>query len=227
MKNICAFGCGLLAGIAVSLLIDFKNKKADKVEQTDTEDDCPSEESSEELEKDFINSVKLKNIKNKQNVIDYLAAVREQRYSMENHSDEEVEFEGSDDYVETDEEHEDTGYEFEEDYPETGEEVIRVKHKVNAGIPPKVISPEEFGELDDYDMESLIYFSDGYLTDTDYKLIKDVEDLVGSDSLKQFGEFEVDSVFVRNENYDTDYEILLDQRKYEEVSKKVPKPHEV
>lgn len=76
------------------------------------------------------------------------------------------------------------------------------------GKKPYVISPDEFADLDDYEVETLFYFADGVLTDSDYTPIEDVEGMVGSNALNHFGDYEDDSVFVRNENYKTDYEIL-------------------
>jgi hypothetical protein len=90
---------------------------------------------------------------------------------------------------------------------------------------PYVISPDEFGEFDDYDTISLTYYADQVLTDEDDELVEDIEETVGFESLNAFGEYEDDSVFVRNDRLKCDYEILLDQRKYSDVIKR--KPHEV
>lgn len=79
---------------------------------------------------------------------------------------------------------------------------------------PYVIAPEEFTEIPDYETESLIYFSDGVLTNDKYDPIEDVDYMVGIDSLDHFGEYEDDSVFVRNDILKTDFEILLDSRTY-------------
>lgn len=83
---------------------------------------------------------------------------------------------------------------------------------------PYIIKPEEFGEFSDYERISLTYYADGMLADEDDELIEDVESIVGFDSLSHFGEYEEDSVFVRNDRLKCDYEILLDHRKYTEVS---------
>ena len=90
---------------------------------------------------------------------------------------------------------------------------------------PYVISPDEFGELDDYDTISLTYYADQVLVDEDDELVEDIEETVGFESLNAFGEYEDDSVFVRNDRLKCDYEILLDQRKYSDVIKR--RPHEV
>lgn len=78
---------------------------------------------------------------------------------------------------------------------------------------PYVISPDDFDE-NDYTTESLTYYADGVLTDMYDNIIEDVEGTVGVDSLSHFGEFEDDSVFVRNDEAEIDYEILRDLDKY-------------
>lgn len=82
---------------------------------------------------------------------------------------------------------------------------------------PYVIEPEEFGEEDGYKVKSLTYYADGVLTDERDKVINDVDSLVGLDSLNHFGEYQDDSVFVRNDGLRTDFEILADTRNYSDV----------
>ena len=87
---------------------------------------------------------------------------------------------------------------------------------------PYVIPPETFGDIEDYDQITLFYFADGVLTDDVDIPIEDVEGLVGRDSLTHFGEYEDDSVFVRNDVRHTDIEILLDERNFYDLGKKYP-----
>lgn len=83
---------------------------------------------------------------------------------------------------------------------------------------PYVIKPEEFGQTDDdYDLISLNYYADGVLTDDFDDIIEDVEGTVGEDPLSHFGEYENDTVYVRNDARKVDYEICLDNRKFSEV----------
>lgn len=82
---------------------------------------------------------------------------------------------------------------------------------------PYVITPEEFGELDDYETETLTYYKDKVLADDWDNKIENVDDLVGEESLTHFGEYEEDSVYVRNDTTKTDYEILLDERNFSDV----------
>lgn len=87
---------------------------------------------------------------------------------------------------------------------------------------PYVIPPDEFDELDGYEVISLTYYADGVLTDDYNEPIEDVEATVGRDSLTHFGEYEDDSVFVRNDTLMIDYEILADMRNYSDVVKNSP-----
>lgn len=80
----------------------------------------------------------------------------------------------------------------------------------------EVIPPEDFGEYG-YECESLTYYTDDVLTYDDDTKITDVEKLVGPIALKSFGEYEDDSVFVRNHGMKTDFEILKEYRRYSDV----------
>lgn len=90
-----------------------------------------------------------------------------------------------------------------------------------------VIPPEEFGENEDYTQISLTYYIDKILADENDDIVDDVEETVGFDSLNHFGEYENDSVHVRNDRLKCYYEILLDQRSYSEVLKTKPRRLEV
>lgn len=90
---------------------------------------------------------------------------------------------------------------------------------------PYVISPDDF-EDSEYPAVSLTYYADGVVEDDFYNVLSDdeIEEKIGRDSLNHFGEYEEDSVFVRNEEEETDYEILRDSRNYSDVPSKVPYP---
>lgn len=87
---------------------------------------------------------------------------------------------------------------------------------------PYVISPSEFGELENYEQCTLTFYADGVLTDSNDEEVDDVDSLIGRESLSHFGEYEDDSVFVRNDTTKMDYEILLDNRFYSNVIKAEP-----
>lgn len=82
---------------------------------------------------------------------------------------------------------------------------------------PYVISPEEFGEYD-YPMVTLFYYADGVVTNERGKIVSNVDELIGDDFASHYGEYETDTVFVRNDKMKIDYEILKDYRNYSEIS---------
>lgn len=88
---------------------------------------------------------------------------------------------------------------------------------------PYVIAPEDYGENDEYETISLTYYSDGVLTDEDDEVITNPGELVGEDFVSHFGDYEDDSVFIRNDDRKIDFEILMDYRTYQDVLK--AKPH--
>lgn len=92
---------------------------------------------------------------------------------------------------------------------------------------PYVISPEEFGEYDDYPRITLYYYSDQILTDDNHDIIHDVDRLIGWDSLTHFGEYEDDSVYVRNDHLKRDFEVLRCLERYDEYLERNPYKAEV
>lgn len=86
---------------------------------------------------------------------------------------------------------------------------------------PYVIKPYEFGDYIDYEQISLLYFADGVLADEDtLDVIDDVDETVGEYFADHFGEYEEDSVYVRNDAKRCEYEILKDERQYKDVASK-------
>lgn len=82
---------------------------------------------------------------------------------------------------------------------------------------PYVITPEEF-EDSMYTVMSLTCYADNVLEDDWGEIIENPEELVGADYYTHFGEYEEDSVFIRNDEEQTDYELLRDLRKYSDVN---------
>ena len=90
------------------------------------------------------------------------------------------------------------------------------KKEMNNSDRPYVITPEEFGDSD-YAIISLTYYTDGTVTNEKNKIVANGDELIGLESLDHFGEYEDDSVFVRNDALQIDFEILKDWRDYSEV----------
>lgn len=90
---------------------------------------------------------------------------------------------------------------------------------------PHVITPDEFGELENYEHESLILYGDNVLAwEIDDEIFEDVEEKIGNDYLKHIGEYEDNVVYIRNDIEKVDYAIYRDTRTYQEVSGKKPRP---
>lgn len=79
---------------------------------------------------------------------------------------------------------------------------------------PYPITPEEFGESEDYDMVTLrydgknLYRSGKNGTRT---IVKNAEKIVGSTFAKWLGAYEPDVAYIRNDVVMTDYEIIRDE----------------
>jgi hypothetical protein len=92
---------------------------------------------------------------------------------------------------------------------------------------PFVISPSEYGDSEEFDTCGLTYYADGVLVDDDtQEIITDADDIVG-DFATHFGEYEPDSVHVRNPRMRMDYEILFDLKPYSELFSNNPHRKEV
>lgn len=82
---------------------------------------------------------------------------------------------------------------------------------------PYVIPPDEFGEKDGYEKISFTYYGDGVLADENGEPATNADNLIGLGNLEHFGEYEDDSVFVRNDVLKCDYEILRDYRNFKDI----------
>ena len=85
---------------------------------------------------------------------------------------------------------------------------------------PYTISPDEFGEFYEYSKVYLTYFADGVLSDNEYDMLTstEIEQSCGYECLDHFGEYEEDTIWVRNDAKRCDYEITKDLRNYTELS---------
>ena len=116
---------------------------------------------------------------------------------------------------------EDTCYEVEPDCETTQYEALTSDYTsdimdIHESI--EIIKPEELGEIEEYDTTTLYYYEDdGVLVTLDDTVIDDVDGTVGSEFPEHFGEYEDDSVCVRNHELMRDYEILKDSRSYADV----------
>ena len=81
---------------------------------------------------------------------------------------------------------------------------------------PFVIEEDRVGEYISYDLISLIYFSDGVLTDDWEVPVENPDETVGKEYAEYFETGE-DVVYVRNDKLKCEFEITRDLRTYKEV----------
>lgn len=104
-------------------------------------------------------------------------------------------------------------------YPESKTASTKEKPKEEENTKPYIIPPEEFDTIAGYEAISLTLYADGTVADDDDNPMseEDIAETITRESLDHFGEYEQDFVFVRNDDMRTDYEILLDERTYNDV----------
>lgn len=88
------------------------------------------------------------------------------------------------------------------------------------GEHPYIISPNDFGEYDDYNTITLTFYEDGVLTDENDEPL-DVE-LIGAKNLEYFGVYEEDAVYIRSDPRKSDYEILRVHQNHEDILEHMP-----
>ena len=83
---------------------------------------------------------------------------------------------------------------------------------INSTDRPYVITRNEYAEFSDYEAIELHYYKNGVITDSDEELVDDdIYDRIGNDFMDYYGKYEQDTVFIRNDEKQIDYEIV---RKY-------------
>ena len=89
-------------------------------------------------------------------------------------------------------------------------------------IIPYIITPEQFGEYSEYGTKTLTYYADNVLTDEIDNPItsEEMETMIGPDALDHFGEYEDDSVYIRDEMNEMDYEILKSEKTFSEIQER-------
>lgn len=109
-------------------------------------------------------------------------------------------------------------------YNEMFKEKEKPASKKSGGRKKKVadieyIDPVTFGDDKDYDTLTFTYYADGVVANEDNEEIADYEivSLLGENFEDHFGEYEQDSVNVKNNKTKTYYEVLKDDRCYSEV----------
>ena len=93
----------------------------------------------------------------------------------------------------------------------------RKEEPIMAHKEPYEISPQEFASRKGYDSRQLIACSDGIITFDDGEIVNDEEMLLGDDIHELLAGAEGESVYIRNDTECCDYEIVQDERVYEDI----------
>lgn len=119
---------------------------------------------------------------------------------------------------------EDAGY---TNYHTSSEEPKTAKKPVKKTVKKKdskitYIDPNEFGDDLDYEQINLTYYADGVMADDADEVMDEIEinGTVGENFEDHFGEFEGDTVYVKNDARKVYYEVCRDSRDSSEVLSK-------
>lgn len=89
---------------------------------------------------------------------------------------------------------------------------------------PYPISPDQFAEEhNEYDKESIYAYSDGVMTHENDEIVDDVETLLGDVDL--WPKYGGDTVYIRNDRFATDYEVMYVETTYEEAVEGASQPN--
>lgn len=83
----------------------------------------------------------------------------------------------------------------------------------------EIIKAYEFDTIDDYSSVTLTLYSNDIVCDDSYEPLSEDEIVAavgGREVFKHFGEYDPDTIYVRNNEKKIDYEILRDEEEYEE-----------
>ena len=110
--------------------------------------------------------------------------------------------------------------ESDEDYEErmADTEDVVAAEALASGLPPYIIDEQEYmsSQFDAFTKQQFTYFSDGTLIDDGDDIVPNPDDIVGLDKLIELEDNNTDRIFVRNEGYAADYEIIFKEMTYNE-----------
>lgn len=83
---------------------------------------------------------------------------------------------------------------------------------------PFIITDDEWDENNGYDKVWLTFFEDDEVfVDDCENVVENGIDLIGESNLTEFGEFEENTLYIRNNKYGTDYMVTLEHSSYRET----------
>lgn len=101
------------------------------------------------------------------------------------------------------------------------DEKTKQKDDFNPYGNPYLISPDEFGEIWEYEVINLYFYSDHLLVDDNGDTIDDPINIVGVEAFNKLwdavaGKEDIDVVYIRNDERKIDIEVLIDRDKLDE-----------
>ena len=104
------------------------------------------------------------------------------------------------------------------DNPTGNEESVTIPYEKESTL-PYIISEDEFGEIEDYDQKTVFwYYKDNILASDEDIEVEDIKTTIG-DALEEFKKDRyIERVLVRNEDDETDYEVLISEKHFYEVT---------
>lgn len=97
-------------------------------------------------------------------------------------------------------------------YSSSDEDALDSKYKK-----PFIVTPEDFASMPGYDTDTFYYHQDDIISNDNQEIVDDIELTFGmsiEDIRGQFGVYEDDAIYIRNERLKTDYEILREETNY-------------
>ena len=161
--------------------------------------------------------------KNEELKKEYYEKLKQEGYASETREekkDEEVDYEKDPEEEERRARNEELGYEDDEHYNarHAEETDIVADVAVHSDLPPYMIDEDDYfsGQFDAFSKQQFTYFGDGTLIDDCDEIIPNAEEVVGLDNLIELENCEDKVIYVRNEPFAADYEVVYKEMSYKE-----------
>lgn len=103
---------------------------------------------------------------------------------------------------------------------EKEKEAAKKREEVDTSVEndtPYVIGPDDFANDSTFEKVTLTFFSgDEVFMTVNEEVLQSGMEMIGRENLDRFGEYESEVLYVRNELQGVDYEVILEERSYED-----------
>jgi len=97
------------------------------------------------------------------------------------------------------------------------EKLVHIKEEEVDTTKPYIMTPEEFQDSE-YETVTLYYTADKVLTDDDYNQLNNIGIVGGYPNLDKMGIYDADCLFICDEKKGIVYEVLLEERTYDQIN---------